>query len=131
MPNGSDPTPLERFQRVYTRAYKETVEKYRNARILWAIITREGYIVVANPYWRELGYEPDQLHFTSLYGYFDSDSGVVNMLSRIHIQSAQEEMLHIRRYGGEQQAILCWLSSFVEKSSGAWVANFSAVLVDE
>lgn len=131
MPNGHDPTRLQLLQRAYTHAYKETLEKYRNARILWAIITREGYIIVANSYWSELGYKPEQLHFTSLYNHFAIDSGIVDMVSKVHIQSTQEEVLVIHRANGEPQSILCWLSSFVEKSSGAWVANFSAVLIDD
>lgn len=131
MPNGPDPTKLERLQRQYTEAYKAQLDLYRNARILWAIITSEGYILVANPYWSELGYRPEDLHWKSLYGFFPTYTLLSNLMLNIHIQSVSEQPLKIRKADGELTDVLCWLSAFVEKSSGAWVANFSAVLRDE
>jgi hypothetical protein len=131
MPNGPNPTKLEMLQRQYTEAYKVQLEIYRNSRILWAIITSEGYIIVTNPYWSELGYTPSDLHWKSLYGLFPVPALLSNLMMNIHIQSIGEQPMKIFRKGGELQDVLCWMSTFVEKSTGAWVANFSAVLRDE
>jgi hypothetical protein len=131
MPNGPDPTKLQMLQRQYTEAYKAQVELYRNARILWSIITVDSHILLVNPYWHVLGYIPEQLHWKSIYNLFPTYTVLANLMVNIHIQSISEQPLKIRKADGDLVDILCWMSTFVEKSSGAWVANFSAVIRDE
>lgn len=128
MPNGV--TKLERLQREYTRAYKEQLELYRTAHIFWAVITRDGYILLTNPYWSELGYTAEDLRLRMLYPLFPNHHLLLMSMLNLHVQSIVEQPLMILDKVGRSRDLLCWMSAFIEKASGTWVANFNAVLRD-
>ena len=132
MPNG--PNVLERLQREYTVAYKGRLDKYRNARILFSIITRDGYILLVNPYWQDaLGHDPAYLHFRSLFTLVpDSErERLLHAFALADTTEVNETVFHFGHKEGYAVTCLCWLSRWVEKSSGVYVATLTAVVCDE
>lgn len=129
MPNG--PTHLERLQREYTTEYKAKLDKYRHARIMHAFITGDAFILTANPYWQDaLGYKPEDILLHNLYSLIPNREQLTHCMMQVMVGTVSEEIMLITNADGHIVNIMCWFSSLVERSSGAWVSNFTAVLRD-
>ena len=131
MPNGTH--DIERIQREFTEAYRETVDLFAHARCLWAIITHDGYIALTNPYWgKELGYRHDELHFRSFYAFIPQNEHerLLSQLSTLDYKPTNERIVHLKHVDGNYIPFLFWFSQWSEKSSGVRVTYATGIRLE-
>lgn len=132
MPNGV--THLEMLQREYTAEYNRRLELFRNAQILFAVLTTEGYIILTNPFFGEaLGYDDSRLHYSSVFGKLaEADQPkVIRFFGQMDYREVVEEVLTFVASNGQHFRFLCWFSRWATRSSGARVATIIGALLKE